>query len=168
MYMVDGGVGVCETTFDANDRHTNMITSFGFMVCGWSVPKIQKIPGLSGCHRIGVEDFCFYLQTMGTRVAFKMKLKPGQADEYRQRHENIWPELKELLHDAGIRNYTIFLDVETDTLFAVQEVTGTEGSQFLGSHAIVRKWWSYMADIMETNPDLSPVSVPLKEVFHLD
>lgn len=105
---------------------------------------------------------------MATRVAFKMKLKPGQADEYRQRHDNIWPELKELLHEAGIHNYTIFLDAETDTLFAVQEVTGTQGSQSLGSHPIVCKWWSYMSDIMETNPDLSPVSVPLKEIFHLN
>lgn len=102
------------------------------------------------------------------RAAFKMKLKSGYRDEYKKRHDAIWPELKTLLHDAGIRDYSIFLDEETNTLFAVQKVDGNAGSQDLGKTEIVQRWWAYMADIMETNPDNSPVSIPLPEVFYLD
>lgn len=102
------------------------------------------------------------------RFAFKMKLKPGFKEEYKKRHEKIWPELKKLLDDAGIRDYTIFLDEETNILFAVQKVVGESGSQDLGQTEIVQKWWAYMADIMDTNPDSSPVSIPLEEVFHMD
>ncbi len=102
------------------------------------------------------------------RAAFKMKLKPGYRDEYKKRHDAIWPELKELLQHAGIRDYSIFLDEETNTLFAVQKIDGNAGSQDLGKTEIVQKWWAYMADIMETNPDNSPVSIPLPEVFYLD
>ncbi|GAA4429109.1 L-rhamnose mutarotase [Pontibacter saemangeumensis] len=101
------------------------------------------------------------------RFAFKMKLKPGHEAEYKRRHDAIWPELKQLLKEAGISDYTIYLDEETHTLFAVQKQSGAS-SQDLGSTAIVQKWWAYMADIMDTNPDNSPVSVPLKEVFHLE
>ncbi|MCC9168767.1 L-rhamnose mutarotase [Pontibacter harenae] len=100
------------------------------------------------------------------RFAFKMKLKPGCEAEYKKRHDEIWPELAQLLKDAGVSDYAIFLDEETNTLFAVQKQNGAS-SQDLGSTAIVQKWWAYMADIMETNPDNSPVSVPLKEVFYL-
>jgi len=102
-----------------------------------------------------------------TRFAFKMKLKPGCASEYKKRHDEIWPELKQLLMDAGVSDYSIFLDEETDTLFAFQKQSGDGSSQDLGSLPIVQKWWDYMADIMETNPDNSPVSTPLKEVFYL-
>jgi L-rhamnose mutarotase len=102
------------------------------------------------------------------RLAFKMKLKPGFAAEYEKRHNAIWPELKKLLYDAGVRDYSIFLDKETNVLFAVQKVVGDSGSQDLGKTEIVQKWWKYMADIMETNPDNSPVSIPLDEVFHID
>ena len=101
------------------------------------------------------------------KLAFKMKLKPGFKDEYKKRHDEIWPELKELLKQNGISDYTIFLDEETNILFAVQMQEGEQSSQDLGSTEIVQKWWAYMADIMETNPDNSPVSIPLKEVFHL-
>jgi L-rhamnose mutarotase len=100
--------------------------------------------------------------------AFKMKLNPGQAEEYKKRHDEIWPELKSLLTNHGISDYFIFLDVETNILFAVQKRQGNSTSQDLGQTEIVKKWWAYMADIMETNPDNSPVSVPLKEVFHLE
>ena len=100
------------------------------------------------------------------RFAFKMKLKPGFAAEYQKRHDAIWPELKELLQQAGINDYTIFLDEETNTLFAVQKQSG-QSSQDLSSAAVVQKWWAYMADIMDTNPDNSPVTTPLKEVFYL-
>ncbi|TFG61194.1 MAG: L-rhamnose mutarotase [Spirochaetales bacterium] len=102
------------------------------------------------------------------RFAFKMKLKPGFAKEYKKRHDEIWPELKKLISEAGIYDYSIFLDEETDTLFAVQKVSGEGSSQDLGKTEIVKKWWSYMSDIMDANPDKSPVSVPLKEVFYMD
>ena len=100
--------------------------------------------------------------------AFKMKLKPGCEAEYERRHNAIWPELKQLLSDAGVSDYTIFLDPDTLTLFAVQKVSGEGGSQDLGSNPIVQKWWDYMADIMEVNPDNSPVSIPLPQVFHMN
>ncbi|GAB2618803.1 L-rhamnose mutarotase [Belliella aquatica] len=96
-----------------------------------------------------------------------MKIKPGAEAEYKKRHDEIWPELRDLLKDSGVVNYSIFLDRETSTLFAVQEVTGESGSQDLGNTAIVQKWWAYMADIMDTHEDHSPVSVPLEEVFRL-
>lgn len=102
------------------------------------------------------------------RSAFKMKLKPGKKQEYKRRHDAIWPELKQLLKDAGISDYSIFLDEETNTLFAVQKTAGSGSSQDLGQLDIVKKWWAYMADIMEVNPDNSPITIPLQEVFHID
>ena len=104
---------------------------------------------------------------MVTRQAFKMFLKPGMEAEYEKRHNAIWPELKQLLLDAGVYDYSIFWDKETNILFAVQKNSGDGGSQDLGSTEIVQKWWAYMADIMETNPDNSPVSIPLPEVFYM-
>ncbi len=101
------------------------------------------------------------------KVAFKMKLKEGFKNEYKKRHDEIWPELAALLKANGISDYTIFLDEETNTLFGVQLQSG-QSSQDLGSTEIVQKWWAYMADIMETNPDNSPISKPLVEVFHMD
>lgn len=102
------------------------------------------------------------------RLAFKMRLKPGQKAEYKKRHDDIWPELKQLLKEAGVSEYSIFLDEESNVLFAFQKVSGEGGSQDLGQTDIVQKWWNYMADIMEVNPDNSPVSVPLEEVFYLE
>ena len=102
------------------------------------------------------------------RLAFKMKLNPGQKEEYKKRHNEIWPELKKLLKNAGISEYSIFLDEETNTLFAFQKVSGAGGSQDLGQIGIVKKWWAYMAGIMETNPDNSPVTVELEEVFYME
>jgi L-rhamnose mutarotase len=101
------------------------------------------------------------------KVAFKMKLKPGFSKEYQQRHDEIWPELAALLKENGVSDYTIFLDEETNTLFGVQQLSG-KSSQDLGQQEIVQRWWAYMADIMETNLDNSPVSIPLKNVFHLE
>ena len=97
-----------------------------------------------------------------------MKLNPGQKEAYTQRHNAIWPELKQLLKDAGVSEYSIFFDEETHTLFAFQKVTGEGGSQDLFDNPIVKKWWDFMADIMDVNPDNSPVSVPLEEVFYMD
>ncbi|HTN20005.1 MAG TPA: L-rhamnose mutarotase [Pelobium sp.] len=101
------------------------------------------------------------------KVAFKIKLKPGFKAEYEKRHSQIWPELVALLKENGVSDYSIFLDEETDTLFAVQQQNG-QSSQDLGNTEIVKKWWAFMADIMETNPDNSPVSIPLPQVFHMD
>ena len=105
---------------------------------------------------------------MARREAFKMYLKPGFEDEYQRRHAAIWPELKKMLSDSGVRNYSIYWDKETNILFAYQEVEGDQGSQDLGGNEVVQKWWDYMADIMEVNPDNSPVSIPLDERFHMD
>ena len=102
------------------------------------------------------------------RFAFKMKLKAGCKNEYRKRHDEIWPELAELIRSTGVFEYSIFLDEATDTLFAVQKQAGEESLQDLGNNPIVQKWWEYMADIMETNPDHSPVISPLEEVFYLE
>ncbi len=102
------------------------------------------------------------------RLAFKMYLNEGQKAEYIKRHNEIWPELKTLLKEAGISQYSIFLDEETNTLFAFQKVSGDGGSQDLGQTEIVQLWWKFMADIMNTNPDNSPVTTPLEEVFYLE
>jgi L-rhamnose mutarotase len=102
------------------------------------------------------------------RNAFKMKLKPGFEIEYKKRHDTIWPELQTLLSETGIQDYSIFLDEETLILFAVQKISADFDFDYLPSHPIVKKWWAYMADIMETNPDNSPVATSLIEVFHAD
>jgi L-rhamnose mutarotase len=102
------------------------------------------------------------------RFGFKMKMLPGFKEEYRKRHSEIWPELIRLLKNEGIGNYSIFLDEETNALFAYQEQSGESSSQDLGNTEIVKKWWKYMADVMETNPDNSPVTIPLEQVFYME
>ncbi len=102
------------------------------------------------------------------RQAFVMQLKKGCEAEYEKRHNAIWPELKALLSESGVFDYTIFLEKESGKLFAFQKSEGAQGSQDLGTNPIVQKWWAYMADLMETNEDNSPVSIPLAEVFHMD
>ena len=97
-----------------------------------------------------------------------LKVIPGKKEEYKKRHNEIWPELKKLLKENGISDYTIYYDEETNILFATQKISGEGSSQDLGDKEIVQKWWDYMADIMETNPDNSPVEVELEEVFHMD
>ena len=101
------------------------------------------------------------------RVAFKMKLHPGQQKEYKRRHDALWPELQELLKKTGIEDYSIFLDEETNYLFGVMNIRSQQELDQLPNHPVMKKWWSYMKDIMDSNPDHSPVSVPLKEVFYL-
>lgn len=105
---------------------------------------------------------------MYKRIGFKMKLNPGQVEEYKKRHEGIWPELHKLLKDNGISEYSIFFDKETNLLFAFQKQEGDQSSQDLGETGIVQKWWKYMADIMETRPDYSPVTTMLEEVFYME
>ena len=99
---------------------------------------------------------------------FKMKLYPGMAEEYERRHNLLWPEMKEMIHEHGGRNYSIFLDEETMVLYGYIEIDDPELWAKGADTAINRKWWDFMADIMETNPDNSPVSVDLKPVFHLE
>ena len=103
------------------------------------------------------------------RFAFKMFLKPGCEKEYAKRHAAIWPELVKMIKEQGVGNYSIFWDKETDILFAYQECSGEGNSQDTTDvDPITQKWWDMMADIMEVNPDNSPVTIPIEEVFHLD
>lgn len=97
-----------------------------------------------------------------------MKLFPGMVEEYKKRHRTLWPELHRLLKDAGISEYSIFFDPETHILFAFQKQAGEQGSQDLGKTEIVQRWWGFMADIMETHPDHSPISSTLEEVFYME
>jgi L-rhamnose mutarotase len=101
------------------------------------------------------------------KVAFTMKLIPGNEEEYEKRHREIWPELAGLLKDAGIVEYYIYLDQATGTLFAFQKLKEDADARQLPATAIMKKWWAHMADIMEVNPDQSPVVHSLKEVFEL-
>ena len=96
-----------------------------------------------------------------------MKLCAGQAEEYKHRHDELWPELKQLLKEATVSDYSIFLDEETLDLFGVLKITDVKNLDTLPLNPVMKKWWSYMKDIMESNADHSPVSIPLKEVFHL-
>jgi len=101
------------------------------------------------------------------RLAFKMKLHSGQEEEYQRRHAALWPELEQLLREAGIEDYSIFLDEETNILFGVLKIENPELKDKLPEHPVMKKWWAYMKDIMDCNPDNSPVSIPLKEVFYM-
>lgn len=97
-----------------------------------------------------------------------MKLKPGFADEYKKRHDAIWPELKKAISETGVYDYSIYLDEESLTLFAVQKVKDGGNPDAQKGMEIVRKWWDMMADIMDVNPDNSPVCRPLRKMFHMD
>lgn len=101
------------------------------------------------------------------RIAFKMKLFKGCEAEYKRRHEIIWPELQQLLKKSGVEDYSIFLDDETNILFGVLKIQEPIMLDELPQHPVMKKWWAYMKDIMETNEDNSPVTIPLKEVFYL-
>lgn len=100
--------------------------------------------------------------------AFKMKLNPGMAEEYKRRHDDIWPELVDLLHEAGVSDYSIFLDEETNTLFGVLRRRMDHKMDELPSTAVMQKWWAHMADIMATNDRNEPLSEDLRSVFHMD
>jgi L-rhamnose mutarotase len=100
--------------------------------------------------------------------AFRMQLKPGNVAEYRKRHDEIWPELAQLLRDSGIHDYSIFLDEETLQLFAVLKLRDDHRREQLSDHPLMRRWWDYMKDLMQTHPDGRPVEWPLVSVFHLD
>lgn len=102
-----------------------------------------------------------------SKVAFKMQLFKGYESEYKRRHDNLWPELQELLKSAGISDYSIFMDESTNNLFGVMTIEDTATLERLAEEPVMKKWWAYMKDIMETNPDNSPLTIPLKEVFFM-
>ena len=103
------------------------------------------------------------------RNAFKMILSSGDIAEYKRRHDQIWPELVEELRKAGISDYSIYYDQETQTLFAFQKLTNDNTADKLPKNPVVRKWWDYMNDgIMEYDDMDEPISIPLTEVFHMD
>ncbi|MDF2512394.1 MAG: L-rhamnose mutarotase [Herbinix sp.] len=108
----------------------------------------------------------------GTGIAmikgFKMKLYEGMAEEYEIRHNQLWPEMIDMIHEHGGKNYSIFLDKDTNILFGYIEIEDEVKWSKGADTAINRKWWDFMADIMETNPDNSPVAIDLKTMFHLD
>lgn len=101
------------------------------------------------------------------KFAFKMRLNPGCQDEYVKRHDAIWPELVELLKGAGISDYSIHFDDETNTLFGVLWRTDDHTMDALPQHEVMKRWWAHMADIMETKGDNEPVAIPLTTVFHM-
>ncbi|WP_104665025.1 L-rhamnose mutarotase [Ensifer adhaerens] len=102
------------------------------------------------------------------KYAFRMRLNSGMAAEYKARHDAIWPELATLLKEAGVSDYSIHLDEETNLLFGVLWRTDDHRMADLPSHPIMQKWWAHMADIMETRGDNEPVAVALTTVFHMD
>jgi L-rhamnose mutarotase len=101
------------------------------------------------------------------KYAFKMHLNPGCEAEYRKRHDEIWPELVELLRDAGIFDYSIHLDAATNTLFGVLWRTDAHTMDDLPDHPVMQRWWAHMADIMATEDDNKPIAVPLTCLFKM-
>ena len=101
------------------------------------------------------------------RIAFKMKLFKGCEEEYKRRHDSLWPDLQQLLKGSGVGEYSIFLDHETNSLLGILKIDEQLKLDELPQHPVMKKWWAYMKDIMETNADNSPVSIPLKEVFYM-
>jgi L-rhamnose mutarotase len=102
------------------------------------------------------------------KIAFRMFLHPGQVAEYQRRHDAIWPELKALLSECGVRDYSIYLDVQHHVLFAVLRRLPGHRMDALPQHPVMQKWWAYMGDIMHSNADGSPVVEPLPCMFHMD
>jgi len=101
------------------------------------------------------------------RKAFVMKVHPWAHDEYRRRHDAIWPELTATLRDHGVASYSIFLDADRSLLFAYAELASIERWNAIAATAVCRRWWTAMRDVMETHADHSPVAEDLTEVFHL-
>jgi len=114
-----------------------------------------------------IRSFYYSLIIYMYRLGFKMKLHAGQAEEYKRRHDELWPELGQLLKDSTVSDYSIFLDEETNILFGTLKVEDLEKFNQIPQNPITKRWWEYMADVMDTNPDNSPVSVDLKDVFYL-
>lgn len=101
------------------------------------------------------------------KYAFKMRLNPGCEAEYKKRHDAIWPELADLLREAGISDYSIHLDPETLILFGVLWRRDDHGMDELPRSPVMQRWWAHMADIMATNDRNEPLAIPLVPMFHL-
>lgn len=104
---------------------------------------------------------------MSERIAFRMNLNPGQAAEYEKRHDEIFPELADALKDAGVSDYTIWHDPQSDHLFGILTRTNDHTMDLLPDTEICKRWWAFMADIMETDANNVPTQIPLKQVFLL-
>jgi L-rhamnose mutarotase len=104
---------------------------------------------------------------MSDQIAFRMNLFPGKAAEYRKRHDEIFPELAKALKDAGVSDYSIWLDPESNHLFGVLTRADDHSMAELPGTEIVKRWWAHMADIMATDADNVPVQINMKRVFHL-
>lgn len=104
---------------------------------------------------------------MMQKYAFKMRLNDGCEAEYRKRHDEIWPELVALLREAGVSDYSIHLDRDTNTLFGVLWRTDDHRMDDLPAHPVMQRWWAHMADIMATNDRNEPLATPLEPVFHM-
>jgi len=102
------------------------------------------------------------------QIAFLTRLKPGHESEYRRRHTQIWPELQAALSGAGVRDYSIFLDPVTLSLFAVLRLTPDNTRNELPSLPVMRRWWDFMADLMEVDETNRPLERALTRVFHMD
>ena len=102
------------------------------------------------------------------RRAFRMSVNPGQQGEYARRHKAIWRELEDTLLAHGVRTYSIYLDPETNDLFAYVEFDSEERWAAVAATEVCRRWWRHMRDVMPSHPDDSPISRPLAEVFHLE
>ena len=100
--------------------------------------------------------------------AFRMQLKPGVVDEYRKRHDEIWPELSALLTESGIHDYSIFLDETTLSLFAVLKLAEPNSRDVLPDHPAMKRWWDHMAPLMEVEDDNRPKEWSLPLIFHHD
>ncbi len=96
-----------------------------------------------------------------------MSVHPGREAEYEHRHRPIWPELEEVLRAHGVHNYSIFLHEETRQLFGYAEIESEEKWAAIAQTEECRRWWASMRELMPSHPDASPVSTPLREVFHL-
>lgn len=97
-----------------------------------------------------------------------MKLLEGNIEEYKKRHNPIWSELKEILIDHGVTNYSIFFDNDTNDLFGYAEIEDQNMWKEVANTDICKKWWDFNASLMEVNSDSSPVSKNLLEVFHIE
>lgn len=102
------------------------------------------------------------------RKAFRMRVNTGAEDEYERRHRPVWADLERVLLDHGVRSYSIFIAPDTRDLFGYVEVDEEAQWEAIASTDVCRRWWRHMRDLMPVNPDDSPVSYGLREIFHVE
>ncbi|MCP8688840.1 L-rhamnose mutarotase [Marinobacterium sedimentorum] len=101
--------------------------------------------------------------------AFVMQLKPGCEADYRQRHDDIWPELTALLKGYGIGDYHIYLQPQTLQLFAHFSTAGHFDAVSLRLEPVMQRWWESMSPLMETQPGShEPLAMALQPMFYLE